>query len=209
VARRYCRLLLGTALAVALAGGLSSTAFAKGDGLPLSVRILGAAGERQIDFVSSADLEGALAFNNQVADLEQMATPLVFSAGRQGGWPNPGLASYYEIDFNQPLTADRFPWNGMSRPQFYFYPARGSTPAYVRLHVTRGSQPAVDGWQPARPEFTKLLTPHLIGLTPIHPTRAPAAYQGAWLPATVLLFLGASVFLVGYFMPVVAMPRTK
>ena len=71
VARRYCRLLLGTALAVALAGGLSSTALAKGDGLPLNVRIVGAAGERQIDFVSTGDLDGALAFNNQVVDLEQ------------------------------------------------------------------------------------------------------------------------------------------
>jgi hypothetical protein len=199
--------LLGTVLATMLAGGLGSAALAKGNGLPLNVRIVGAAGERQIDFVSSANLDGALAFNNQVADLEQVATPLVFSAGRQGGWPNPGLASYYEIDFNQPLTTDRFPWNGMSRPHFYFYPTRGSTPAYVRLHVTRGAEPPVDGWLLARPEFTQLVAPHLNGLTPMHPP--PQQVPVRWLPGAVLVFLGVGAFLVGYFMPVVAMPRTK
>ena len=120
---------------------------------------------------------------------------------------------YYEIDFAQPLAADRFPWNGMSTPHFYFYPGRGGIPAYVRLHVTRGSEPPVDGWIPAQPEFANWVTPYLERLAPLQsPPRPPASPAGWWWLGLVLLLAGASVVLlrrIAYFMPVVAMPRTK
>jgi hypothetical protein len=212
IASRCRCLLLSGALAVVLAAGFGSTAFAKGDGLPLNVRIVGSAGVRSFEFVRSGDLEGALAFNNQLADLEQLADWLVFGSGRPGRaapWPS----GFYEIGFTQPLAAGRFPWNGMPSPQFYFYPAHGSTAAYVRLHVTRGSQSPVDGWLPARPEFTELVAAHLNGLSPLRSAPQPAAYPAAWWwLGTVPLLIAASVVVrrrIGYFIPVVAMPRTK
>jgi hypothetical protein len=206
------RLLLGWAVAVVLAAGLSSTAFAKGDDLPLNARISGAAGARTIDFVAAVDPTWATVFSDEVADMEPMAPTLVFGPG-PAGRRAPGLTIFYEIDFAQPLAAYRFPWNGMTSPHFYFYPARGGIPAYVRLHVTRGSQPAVDGWIPAQPEFTNLVTPYLDGLSPLQPAaQRPAPPIGLWWLGPVLVLGGASVLLlrrVGYFMPVVAMPRTK
>jgi hypothetical protein len=208
-----CRtLLLSGALAVALAAGVGSTAVAKGGDLPLNVRIVGAGGQRPIEFVQSGDLDGAMAFNNQAADLEQLADWLVFGTGRPGR-PAPGLSSLYEIDFTPPLAGGQFPWNGMRIPHFYFYPAHGVTAAYVRLHLTRGSQPPVDGWLLARPEFTDLVATHLNGLAAIDSApRSPADPVGWWWLGPVLLLAGAGVVWlrrIGYFMPVVAMPRTK
>jgi hypothetical protein len=205
-------LLLAGVLSSLLSAGFGSAASAKGDDLPLNIRIVGLAGERNVELVSSGDLEGALAFDGQVADLEEMATSLVFGSAWPGARTAPGLVSFYEIDFTQPLVADRFPWNEMRSPHFYFYPAHGSVPAYLRVHVTRGPQPAVDGWLLARPEFTQLIAPRLDGLTPIHTAPQPSGYGvGWWLgPVVVLLAAGVLVFRrIGYFMPVVAMPRTK
>src|ERR1700738_2371758 len=146
------RLLLGWAVAVVLAAGLSPAAFAKGDDLPLNARIIGAAGARTIDFVAAVDPNWTTVFSDEVADIEPMAPTLVFGPG-PAGRRAPGLTIFYEIDFVQPLAADRFPGNGMRHAPFYFYPGRGSVPAYVRLHATRGSQRSVDGWLPAQPEF--------------------------------------------------------
>src|ERR1700730_12289890 len=206
------RLLLGWAVAVVLAAGLSSAAFAKGDDLPLNAHSIGAAGARTIDFVAAVDPNWTTVFSDEVADMEPMAPTLVFGPG-PAGRRAPGLTTFYEIDFDQPLAAYRFPWNGMTRPHFYFYPARGGVPVYVRLHVTRGSQPAVDGWLPAQPEFTNLLAPYLDGLSPIQSApQSTAPPPGWWWLAPVLLLIRASVVLLrlgGYFLTVVAMPRTQ
>jgi hypothetical protein len=207
-----------------LAARLAPTAVAKGEDLPVNARIVGAAGARTIDFVTAVDPTGATIFSDEVADIEPMAPALVFGPG-PAGRPAPGLTSYYEIDFAQPLAADRFPWNGMSTPHFYFYPGHAGIPAYVRLHVTLGSQPPVDGWIPAHLEFANWVTPYLEKLAPFQSvSRPPASPAGwSWL-GPVLLAAGASVFLLRrlglpyagrlvrsarYFMPVVAMPRTK
>jgi hypothetical protein len=206
-------LLLSGVLAALLAAAFGVSAFAKGEELTLSVRIVGAAGERDIKFVSDEDLARAAPFSEQIADLEQMATPLVFGSDRPVGQPTPGLTEFYEIDFTQTLATYRFPWNGMSSPRFYFYPAHGN-PAYVRLHVARGSQPAVDGWVLARPAFTDLIMPHLVGLTPIHSQMAKSAQPfGFWWLGPILLLAAASALLVRrvgrYFIPLVAAPPTK
>jgi hypothetical protein len=211
IASRCCWLLLSSVVAVVLAGAFGSAALAKGDDLPLNIRIVGAAGDRHIDFASGADPAGATIFRDQVANIEPMAPTLVFGPG-PAGRRAPGLTSYYEIDFTQPLAADRFPWNGMGNPHFYFYPAHGGVPAYVRLHVTRGSQPAVDGWLPALPQFADLVTARLNGLAPFQAAPQPPASPPGWWFGAVLLLVGAGVLVlqrVGYFMPVVAMPRTK
>lgn len=209
---RRRRLLLSGAVVVALTAGLGATAFAKGGDLPRNLRIVGASGERPIEFVRSGDLDGAMAFNNQVADLEEMATWMVFGSGRPGR-PAPGLNSFYEIHFTPPLAGAQFPWNGMRSPQFYFYPSHGGTAAYVRLHLTRGSEPPVDGWLLARPEFTDLMATHLNGWAAFESTPHSPAYSAGWWwlgPVLVLLAAGAPLFRrTGYFMPVVAMPRTK
>jgi hypothetical protein len=211
-------------VALVLAASLGLTAVAKGEDLPVNARIIGAAGTRTIDFVAAVDPTGATIFSDEVADIEPMAPALVFGPG-PAGRPAPGLTSYYEIDFAQPLAADRFPWNGMSTPHFYFYPGHAGIPAYVRLHVTRGSQPPVDGWIPAQLEFANWVTPYLEKLAPFQSvSRPPASSSGwSWL-GPVLLAAGASVFLLRrlglpyagrlvrsarYFMPVVAIPRTK
>jgi hypothetical protein len=203
---------MGLAFTVLLLASLGSAALAKGDDLPLNIRIVGADGDRIIDFASGADPAGATIFSDQVADIEPMAPALVFGPG-PAGWRAPGLTSFYEIDFTQPLAADRFPWNGMGSPHFYFYPAHGGIPAYVRLHVTRGSQSAVDGWIPAQAEFTNRVTARLNGLEPFRATPQPPASPAGWwwLGAVVLLVLAGVLMLrrVGYFMPLVAMPRTK
>src|ERR1700682_216805 len=208
---RFRRLLLSWAVAV-LASGLGSTALAKGDDLPLNARIVGATSTRTIDFAAAVDPAGATIFRDEVADIEPMATTLAFGPG-PAGRRAPGLTAFFEIDFTQPLAAYRFPWNGMNTPHFYFYPGRGGIPAYVRLHVTRGAQPAVDGWIPAQPEFLNLLPPYLDGRKPFQPAmRPPASPVGWWWIAPVLLLVGGSVALlrrIAYFIPVVAMPRTK
>jgi hypothetical protein len=214
MALRSRSLLLGGVLAILLAAGFSSAALAKGQDLPLNVRIVGAAGEHDIKFVSSEELDRAAPFNDQVADMEKLATPLVFGSERPVSLPAPGLTDFYEIDFTQLLAAYRFPWRGMRSPQFYFYLAQGGTPAYVRLHVPRGSRPAVDGWLLARPGFTELITPYLSGLTTIHSEPQPPAQPvGWWWLGPVLVLVGASVLLLSqagrYFIPVVAIPRTK
>src|ERR1700694_950285 len=190
------RRLLGSAVALVPAAGLSPAAFAKGDDLPLNARIIGAAATRTIDFVAAVDPTWATVFSDEVADMEPMAPTLVFGPG-PAGRRAPGLTTFYEIDFAQPLAAYRFPWNGMTSPHFYFYPARGGIPAYVRLHVTRGSQPAVDGWLPAQPEFTNLVTPYLDGLSPLQPAaQRPAPPLGLWWLGPVLVLGGASVLLL-------------
>jgi hypothetical protein len=223
-ARRCLRFLLGSAVALVLAASLGLTAVAKGEDLPVNARIIGAAGTRTIDFVAAVDPTGATIFSDEVADIEPMAPALVFGPG-PAGRRAPGLTTYYEIDFAQPLAADRFPWNGMSTPHFYFYPGHAGIPAYVRLHVTRGSPPPVDGWIPAQLEFANWVTPYLEKLAPFQSvSRPPASSSGwSWL-GPVLLAAGASVFLLRrlglpyagrlvrsarYFMPVVAIPRTK
>ncbi|MDQ6945536.1 MAG: hypothetical protein M3256_04525 [Actinomycetota bacterium] len=195
-------LLLSGVLAGVLVASFGSMAFAKGDDLPLNVRMVGLGGERGIQFVSGGDLNGAAAFSDQVADIEQVATSLVFGSGRPASLPTPGLTDFYEIDFTQPLAADRFPWNGMPSPQFYYYPAHGSLPAYVRLHMARGSQPAVDGWLLARPGFIDLINRHLNGLAPLHPQPTPPNYPvGWWLLGPVLLFVVASLLLLRRLLP--------
>jgi hypothetical protein len=212
IARRRLRLLLGSAVALVLAASIGTTAVAKGDDLPVNARIIGAAGARTIDFVTAVEPTGATIFSDEVADIEPMAPALVFGPG-PAGRPAPRLTTYYEIDFAQPLAADRFPWNGMSTPHFYFYPGRGGIPAYVRLHVTRGSQPPVDGWIPAQPEFANWVTPYLERLAAFQTaSRPPASPSEWWWLGAVLLLAGASVVVlrrIAYFMPVVAMPRTK
>ena len=175
---RCQRLLVVSALALVLAAGLGTAAYAKGDDLPLNARIIGASGAQTIDFAAAANPTWAMVFSDEVADIEPMAPTLVFGPG-PAGRPAPGLPAYYEIDFAQPLAADRFPWNGMSTPHFYFYPGRGGIPAYVRLHVTRGSQPPVDGWIPAQPEFANWVTPYLERLAPLQSaSRLPASPAG-------------------------------
>jgi hypothetical protein len=224
LAMRCLRLLLGSAVALVLAASLGPTAVAKGEDRPVNARIIGPAGARTIDFVTAVDPTGATIFSDEVADIEPMATPLVFGPG-PAGRRAPGLTTYYEIDFAQPLAQDRFPWNGMSTPHFYFYPGHGGIPAYVRLHVARGSQRPVDGWIPAQTEFANWVTPYLEGLASFEAaSRPPASPTGWWWLGPVLLAAGASVLLlrrlrlpfagrfvrsVRYFIPVVAMPRTK
>jgi hypothetical protein len=224
IARRRLRLLLGSAVALVLAASLATTAVAKGDDLPVNARIIGAAGARTIDFVTAVDPTGATIFSDEVADIEPMAPALVFGPG-PAGRPAPGLTTYYEIDFAQPLAADRFPWNGMSTPHFYFYPGRRGISAYVRLHMTRGSQPPVDGWIPAQLEFANWVTPYLERLAPFQTaSRPPASPSEWWWLGAVLLVAGATVLLLrqlglpcagrqvrsgGYFMPLVAAPPTK
>jgi hypothetical protein len=214
MALRSRSLLLGAVLAILLAAGFNAAALAKGQDLPLNVHVVGAAAHQDIKFVSGEELAAAAPFTDQVADLEKLATPLVFGSERPVSLPAPGVIDFYAIDFTQLLAAYRFPWRGMRSPQFYFYPAQGGTPAYVRLHVTRGSQAAVDGWLLARPGFTELITPYLSGLTPIHSEPQPPAQPvGWWWLGPILVLGGASALLlrqVGrYFMPVVAPPPTK
>lgn len=186
------RLLSGT-IAVLVAGLATLAAVAKGeDFLPLTIHLIGAGGDRSFAVAPGPDSQDLGAFI-----YDQVGGALAASSGAPPGLPAPSLTDFYEIVFIQAPTAYRLPWYGMPTAQFFYYPARGSLQAYVRLHVARISEPVQDVWLIAGPSLTNLVERHRDGLQPIHPQPQPAPGLPAWswLGLIPLLAGGILVFL--------------
>ncbi len=162
------RRLLSGVIAVLVAGLATSTAVAKGEAngeefLPLTIHIVGSGGDRSFAVVPGPDSQDLGRFID-----DQIGAALAASSGARAGLPAPNLTDFYEIVFIQAPTAYRLPWYGMPTGQFFYYPARGSLPAYVRLHIGRISEPVHDVWLIAGPSLMNLVERHRDGLQPIH-----------------------------------------
>ena len=186
---RTARWLITAVLAAVSSAALAIPALAKEESeyAPLTIRIIGADDERSFDVVSTGDQAGVSAFIERVGDsvLRGRGTPV--------GLPAPGLTDYYELALVQgPNAVNRLPWYGMPIARFFFYPARGSVPAYLRIRIARVSEPAHDAWLKAGPSLIGLVDGHRDGLAPVHPRPRPASE----MPVAVWLTVAAAFLIV-------------
>ncbi|PZS08508.1 MAG: hypothetical protein DLM70_02580 [Chloroflexi bacterium] len=167
---------------------------------PLTIRIIGAGGERTFDANGGLDGDAAWNFVQQVE---------VYVAGQSVALPPQALSANYEIDFRQDSTAvNRLPWYGTPTAQFFYYQGRGSVPSYVRLHMARTSEPVHDTWLLATPSLTDMVQRHLQGLQPVRPSQPRPAIDstalGFGLLVALALLAGAVLIRRGRLLAVAA-----
>jgi hypothetical protein len=169
----------------------------------LTIQITGAGGSQRTFLAATAEEQEEA--NYLVTQLGMVTEPTTISASP------PSLSQHYQFAVRQqPGAGALLPWSGFSSAEFYYYPGRGATPAYLRCRIGRGSQPDYEAWLIAFPADQSLIEPHLAGLAPIGeapptlPLKAatanPPATANLPAPAIALTFLLVAAVVTGIFL---------
>ena len=179
------------ALLLAFASGGVATAKGPDFYAPLRIRLVGSNGSRAFDAGSGPDQEATYQLTQQVVKAVASPSP---------GTVPPDAGDYYEVLFEQqPGAMTKLPWYGMPVARFFYHPAHGTAPAYLRIAVARQSEPTHEEWELVSPDSRDLLARHLSGLAPIRlPRPAPTPNPMLpWLPpAAALVFAGFLLLVV-------------
>lgn len=172
----------------------------------LTIQISGAGGSGRTFLAASAEEQQEADY--LVTQLGMVTEPTTISA------PPPSLSQHYQIAVSQqPGTGPSVPWSGVSSAEFYYYPGRGATPAYVRARIGRGSQPGYEAWLIAFPAVQSLIEPHIAGLAPNENAPQPLPLKAATAnsPATANLpaAIALTLLLVAAVVTIIFLLRSK